>query len=508
MLSALLGSLALNYITSCLIGIFTLGMCMYYYWWKFPNPRYPPGVRGIPVLGALPFLSKFAHKDIMRWSREKYGPIMSVRAGQTDSIFLNDYESIYEAMVKQGPAFRSRPGMKLITAYSNGYGLGFSESHKKHSELRQFSLKTLRGFGIGGRQLEDRISDIAQELVQAFERLDGKATDVKMIVGKNVGNVIASIVLGKKFHRDDKDFQGLINLIFDSFGDEETAKYVLAMMYFPSLRHIPPFKNAWDQTLKGHFEQLDFCRKEIEELKKTLDVNDPRGYVDAFLIEMKKHSPEDSWFHEESLIVCVVDLFFAGTDTSTSTVMWGMVALLNFPEIQEKLHKEIVNATGEALPSLDHRDELPLLQAFIQELYRCMTLGPFGVPHETTTDAYIGGYCIPKNTRVVTNTWAVHHDPNTWENPSEFNIYRHIDEDGKFVFSKKVIPFGIGCRSCLGEKLARLEVFHFLANIIKRFEILPDPESKEIPDYKDGVNGFVYVPYLFKLVAKPRIVNE
>ncbi|XP_078491812.1 cytochrome P450 2B6-like [Ciona intestinalis] len=256
MLSTFLGSLTSNYVTTCLTAVFTLVLFVYYYWWKWPHPRYPPGVRGIPVLGALPFFGKFAQKDFMRWSREKYGPIMSVRFGQRDSVVLNDYESLYEAMVKQGPAFRSRPTMKLITSYSNGYGFGFAEGHTKYMELRHFTSKALRGFGIGGRQLEDRISDVAQELVQAFQNLDGKATDVRMIVGTTVGNVIASIVLGKKYHPKDKDFLRHLQLIFDNFGDQETANYILFMMYFPSLRHIPPFKNAWKTFMNEHFEQL------------------------------------------------------------------------------------------------------------------------------------------------------------------------------------------------------------------------------------------------------------
>ncbi|XP_078491649.1 cytochrome P450 2C16-like [Ciona intestinalis] len=501
-------SLTSNYVTSCLTGVVSLVLFVYYYWWKFPHPRYPPGVRGIPVLGALPFLGKFAERDFMRWSREKYGPIMSVRFGQRDSVVLNDYESIYEAMVKQGPAFRSRPSMKLITSYSKGFGLGFPEANKKFLDVRNFSSKALRGFGIGSQELEERISEVVRDLVQSFQRLDGKPTDVGIIVATTVGNVIASIVFGKKFHSGDKDFQRHLQLIFTTFGDKENANYILLMMYFPSLRHIPPFKKAWKTFMNEHFEQLAICRKGIEEHKKKLDVNEPKGYVDAFLIEMKKHSPEDSWFHEESLVTCIFDMFLAGTETTTSTIMWGMIALMHYPEIQEKLHKEIVNATGEALPSLDQRDELPLIQAFIQELYRHMTIVPLALQHKTLKDVDIGGYCIPKDTIVLTNIHAVHHDPNIWKNPSEFNIYRHIDEDGKFIPSKKVIPFGIGCRSCIGERLARLEIFLILASIIKRFEILPDPGSKELPDYKDGINGFLYVPRPFKVVAKPRIANE
>nr|XP_002125554.2 cytochrome P450 2A13 [Ciona intestinalis] len=508
MFAKLFGWWGSSWVTTCLLGLLTLVILVYYYWWKLPHPRYPPGVRGIPVMGALPLLGKFAHKVIMRWSHEKYGPVMSVRFGPSDSVVLNDYESVYEALVKQGPAFLTRPNIELINSYSNGYGFGFAEGNKKYMEVRHFTLKALRGFGIGGRVMEERVSEVAQDLVQSLQELDGKPTNFRMIVGTTVSNVIASIVLGKKFHPKDEDFQRHVQLIFDSFGDEETASYILVLMYFPLLRHIPPFKNACKKFVDVHFKQFDFCRKEILEHKKNLDENEPGDYIDAFLVEMKKHSPQDSWFHDESLMVCVADLFLAGTETSTSTIMWGVVVLINYPEIQEKLHQEITNTTGEALPSLNHRDDLPLLQAFIQEVYRCMTLVPLGVQHQTTKDVEISGYCIPKDTVVFTNIDAVHHDPNIWKNPSEFNIYRHIDKDGKFIPSKKVIPFGIGCRSCLGEKLARIEIFLFLANIIKRFKVLPDPESQDLPPMDDGITGFGFFPFPFKAVVLPRKNEE
>nr|XP_026692382.1 cytochrome P450 2B10-like [Ciona intestinalis] len=360
MLPAFLGSLTSNYVTFCLTGFFTLVLFVYYYWWKLPHPRYPPGVRGIPVLGALPFLGKSAHKVIMRWSREKYGPIMSVRFGQKDSVVLNDYESIYEALVKQGPAFQTRPRIKVIEAHSNGYGFGFAAGHKKFMQVRHFTGKALRGLGIGGLALEERVSEVAQELVLSLQKLDGKPTNLRMLVGTTVGNVIASIVIGKKFHPNDKEFQRYIQLIFESFGDKETKKYFLVLIYFSFLRHIPPFKNACKQFIADHREQYDFCRKEIEEHKNNLDVNKPKDYIDAFLIEMKKYSPENSWFHEESLRVCVADLFYAGTETSTSTILWGMIALINYPEIQEKLHKEIVNATGELIHCLHFIYKLPV----------------------------------------------------------------------------------------------------------------------------------------------------
>uniref|UniRef100_H2ZCZ4 Uncharacterized protein n=1 Tax=Ciona savignyi TaxID=51511 RepID=H2ZCZ4_CIOSA len=220
---------------------------------------------------------------------------------------------------------------------------------------------------------------------------------------------------------------------------------------------------------------------------------------------MKKHSPEDSWFHNDELLQCVADLFLAGTDTSSNTISWAVSVLLHFPDLQTKLFEEISSKTGEKPPAVEHRQELPLLQAFIQEILRCFTIAPLSLQHKTSADVEIGGCFIPKHTLILTNLYAAHHDPKTWKDPTTFNIYRHIDKDGKFVPSKKVISFGIGARSCLGEKLGRIEIFLFLANIIKTFEILPDPKSNRLPSIDRGIAGFLYIPYPFKVVMKSRI---
>uniref|UniRef100_H2YCS9 Uncharacterized protein n=1 Tax=Ciona savignyi TaxID=51511 RepID=H2YCS9_CIOSA len=141
-----------NTIMSGLIGLITLIMIVYYYWWKLPHLRYPPGVRGIPILGALPFLGRFPGKVIKEWSLKKYGPVMSVRFGPNESVVLNDFESIHEALVKHRSIFQGRPTLKLIEDYSHGYGYGFADGHKKLLDVRNFTAKVLRGFGIGRRE--------------------------------------------------------------------------------------------------------------------------------------------------------------------------------------------------------------------------------------------------------------------------------------------------------------------------------------------------------------------
>nr|XP_018672119.2 cytochrome P450 1A1-like [Ciona intestinalis] len=216
---------------------------------------------------------------------------------------------------------------------------------------------------------------------------------------------------------------------------------------------------------------------------------------------MRNHSPRDSWFHEENLVNCLVDIYTAGTDAPTNVILWAMVTLLHKPNLQHLLFHEINNKTNS---NEDLSNRWPLLKAFIQENFRFNPPAPLSIPHQTNQGVKLDKYFIPKDTMIISNIYAVNHDPKIWKNPYEFNIYRHIDTDGKFVPSTKVIAFGIGCRSCLGEKLGRLEIFYFLANMIKRFEILPDPGSKDLPPINEGGNSILHLPIHFKVVFKPR----
>ena len=98
--------------------------------------------------------------------------------------------------------------------------------------------------------------------------------------------------------------------------------------------------------------------------------------------------------------------------------------------------------------------------------------------------------------------WAVHNDPNVWEEPHQFNPQRFLDADGKFIVSNQVIPFSLGARRCVGEQLARMEIFLLLVSIIQKFEILPDPDAEKIPALDDAVNGLIYSPFPLRIVAK------
>ena len=97
--------------------------------------------------------------------------------------------------------------------------------------------------------------------------------------------------------------------------------------------------------------------------------------------------------------------------------------------------------------------------------------------------------------------WAVHNDETIWPEPEKFRPERHLDEKRKFQPSPHVIPFSIGGRLCLGEQMARMEIFMFLVTLVQRFDFGPDPHETSLPDIESGTNGLAFVPAHFKTVA-------
>ena len=99
------------------------------------------------------------------------------------------------------------------------------------------------------------------------------------------------------------------------------------------------------------------------------------------------------------------------------------------------------------------------------------------------------------------NLWAVHNDEKLWPEPHKFDPERHLDNEGKFVYSQYIIPFGLGARQCLGEQMARMEVFTFLVTLVQHFRFGPDPNVDFLPDIDWGSNGLTFVPKDFKTVV-------
>ncbi|KAJ8312156.1 hypothetical protein KUTeg_009529 [Tegillarca granosa] len=173
---------------------------------------------------------------------------------------------------------------------------------------------------------------------------------------------------------------------------------------------------------------------------------------------------------DANLYRSIIDLFAAGTDTTATTLDWALMFMIAYPGMQDKCRKEI-------------EDVIPL-----------------GVPHMLAKDIKINGYAVPKGTMLLSNQQAIHFNKSYWDEPAKFNPERFLDADGNIKKTDKLIPFSVGPRICLGESLARMELFLFFANLIQRFTFTK-AEEDDILDF-NGVLGVTLRTKPYKLRVK------
>ncbi|XP_078484622.1 cytochrome P450 2U1-like [Ciona intestinalis] len=484
---------------SSLVIFFTAFLALYY-WYTRPK-NFPPGPRGVPFLGVIPFLGNYPERVMRKWSK-KYGPVMSVRMGREDWVVLGDYETIQQSLVKQGQCFSGRPDVPILNQITNGHGLITVDYNEDWKTQRRFGITTLRGFGVGKRSMEDRIVEEVAYLNDAIRSHNEKPFDILSILSNAVSNNICSVVMGRRFDYDDKRFMEIMARLSRSFNDP-TANFALnVVMFMPILVKIPPFSRINNQLMTDVRVILQMLREILSEHKSTFNKDDVRDFIDAFIAEQNSESKHSS-YTDLQLLQYVRDLFVAGTETTTSTLRWSILCMIHNPEKQEKLRKEICDVIGQdRVPAMNDKAQMPYTCAFMQEVFRYRTLVPLSVVHMTNQDVVLNGYTIPKGTTISPNLWAVHNNPDVWDEPSKFKPERHLDDKGNFVQSKHVIPFSIGPRHCLGEQLARMEYFIYLVSMVQKFEFFPDPNEPDLPDVEDGSSGVVFVPLRFKQIAK------
>ncbi|KAM9659504.1 vitamin D 25-hydroxylase isoform 2-T2 [Trichechus inunguis] len=167
-----------------------------------------------------------------------------------------------------------------------------------------------------------------------------------------------------------------------------------------------------------------------------------------------------------------------------------------------QVHKEIDLIMGPSgKPSWDDRCKMPYTEAVLHEVLRFCNIVPLGIFHATLEDAVVRGYSIPKGTTVITNLYAVHFDEKYWRDPEVFYPERFLDSNGYFVKKKALIPFSLGKRHCLGEQLARMEMFLFFTALLQRFHLHFPREL--LPNLKPRL-GMMLQPQPYLICAERR----
>ncbi|XP_018422651.1 PREDICTED: cytochrome P450 2G1-like [Nanorana parkeri] len=460
----------------------------------------PPGPTPLPLIGNILQMRPDKFLLTLRKFQKKYGPIFTVYFGTRRTVMLCGYDVIKEALIDQKNAFSGRGKMALSEYVLKGYGITASNG-ERWLQMRRFALTVLRNFGMGKRSIEEKIQEEAQILVKEFGKTEGKPFNPTFLVSCAVSNMVCSMVFGKHFNYNDECFLNLlhnINRILRFMNSAWSALLYNFVWLMPYM--IGPAKRG-AQYLS---ELKAFVDERVEESQRTLDPNSPQHFVDCFLIRMQeeKENP-DTEFHMKNLVASASNLLFAGTETISTTLRYGFLILLKYPEIQVKVQNEIDQVIGHRCPSAEDRTKMPYTEAVIQEIQRFADIVPTGLPHCTIEDAYLRGYLIPKGTDVFPLLTTVLKDPEQFPDPDVFSPNRFLDDNGDLKKYPALLPFSTGRRICPGESLARMELFLFITTLLQTFTLTTTVPRKDL-DLTPEVSSAGHLPRPYKMCAIPR----
>ena len=283
-----------------------------------------------------------------------------------------------------------------------------------------------------------------------------------------------------------------------------------AIAFLPWLRYLPikSLKEGLEKIVRGNELRDPILKKKVDYHRNTMIPGTVRDLTDAILIEADNALKEDKrnmvYLTDDHIHMVILDIFGAGAETTTTTLRWALIYLCYHPEVQDRIYEELTEVIGnDRLPTLQDRGQLHFLEATIHEVLRKSSIALLGPPHKATCNTTLQGFRIPKDTLVILNHWAMHYDERYWNAPHEFKPERWLDDNKCFTpVQRSYLPFSAGRRGCLGESMAKTELFLILSQLMYRYKVIQAP-NKPLPPL-EGTFGLVHSPVDFDIVLDHR----
>ncbi|KAK6466890.1 25-hydroxyvitamin D-1 alpha hydroxylase [Huso huso] len=413
--------------------------------------------------------------------KAKYGPMWKASFGPILTVHVAE-PALIEQVLRQEGQHPIRSDLSSWKDYrdcrGHGYGLLTAEGEEWQSIRSLLGKHMLRPKEVEayGDTLNSVVTDLLRKLQQQRR--------------KNGLNVVRDIA--NEFYKF--GLEGISSVLFESrIGclepsvPKETEEFIqsintmfvmtLLTMAMPKWLHRifkkpwHKFCQSWDYMFafaKGH---IDGCMAEVAE--KVLRGEAVEGRYLTFYLS-RQNLPMKAIYSN------VTELMLAGVDTISSTMSWTLYELSRHPEVQDALYREIQKVLqGNPIPSANEVGRMPLMKAVVKEVLRLYPVIPGNARVIADRDILVGEYIIPKKTLITLCHFATSRDPKVFSNPDSFQPQRWLSRDQSH-HPYASIPFGFGKRSCIGRRIAELEVYLALARILTRFEVKPEVEGSVV----------------------------
>lgn len=468
-------------------------------WLKIPSPD---GPWGLPIIGYLPFIKRNGYLQFMKLS-ESYGDVLSINLLGQKYIILNSYESIKEAFGSKSVKFSGRPTGFSFLGQIEGKSVSYSEGDVWRQNRKSIH-DSLSQQGMGRKELDPLILEIGLKLCDMIKSTNGQNVDVFELLTLNTTNVITSVLFSKTFHdMDDREYMILRD------ANRQVVKSWPHMDSFLSGSLFKLWKGNvlrqnYRSLLKAQHDVLTIAKRIIRERIEERRCNDyvhSKDYVDFFLNGLQDLRDDQI----DLLAGMILNMFMAGTETTSTTLYHGLNLMANHPDVQSRVQREIDAVIGiDRLPSVEDRSRLPYVESVLAEIQRYSLILAFGLVRCNLDEETIRGLRIEKRSCVIANLYSVSRDKRFFKNPNEFDPSNFYDEtSNSFKRIEGHMPFSIGKRNCVGEPLARQELFIFFVLMMRRFDWLP-PDGNDKCDY-NLYEGLARIPLPYEMRAVLRV---
>ncbi|XP_027338962.1 flavonoid 3'-monooxygenase-like [Abrus precatorius] len=441
-----------------------------------PSLPLPPGPKPWPIVGNLPHLGPVPHHSIAALART-YGPLMYLRLGFVD-VVLAASAAVAEQFLKVNDAnFSSRPpnaGAKYLTY--NYQDLVFAPYGQRWRLLRKitslhlFSAKALDEFK---HLRQEEVARLTRNLANS----DSKAVNLGQLLNVCTTNALGRVMMGRRVFKDG-------NGGCDPRADEFKAMVVELMVlggvfnvsdFIPSLEWLD-LQGVQAKMKKIHKRFDAFLTSIIEEHSSPSKSEKHKDLLSTLLSFKDAPDDDENKLSNTEIKALLLNMFTAGTDTSSSTTEWAIAELIRNPKMMAKVQQELDSVVGRDR-NVKEEDlaHLPYLQAVVKETFRLHPSTPLSLPRVAAESCEIFGFHIPKGATLLVNVWAIARDPKEWANPLEFRPERFLPGGEKADVDVKgndfeVIPFGAGRRICPGMSLGLRMVQLLTATLAHSFD--------------------------------------
>ena len=421
-----------------------------------------------------------------------------------------DIELVKKYFTKE--SFTNRPTYAALNAFTNpGIIMYNGETWRA---LKRFTMKALKSLGFGRSVFEPEMHREINYFLDYIDHLRKKGPiKIGKLTGPAASNVVTLIVVGERFDYDHPTRKKLDEIFLRAEdGEQKRIDYLSPINFVESFRDLL-LKFPLPLPLTNRLKELQrfnkkYIRSRVEAVKLTFDwqKDEPKNYIEYFIKEVNENRDDPDfdmkYFDEEYLIQNCYAFFVAGSATTQEYLEWWFLVMSQYPEVQERMRKEVDEMIGDKKATLSDRNSMPYTEAVIHEVHRWASLIGVNLPHCVFEESEFGPYLLPAGTQIIVNMDKIHHDPDNFAKPDEFLPERFLSADGKkFTRSEKVIPFGYGKRSCPGESLAQAEIFLFAVSTLQRFIIKPTKKF----DGKTYTSVFSRIPNSpVEIIAEPR----